>query len=139
MPILGLSNGTVHFSDLGAGPALILLNANPGDHRDFNAVMPTLAQNHRVIALDWPGYGLSPAPKNPDSVDVFYYYQTFIEFVAALGLKTMSILGNSVGGNIAARFTANFPDQVSKLVLIATGGFTRHDFITVHKSLFKSI
>jgi pimeloyl-ACP methyl ester carboxylesterase len=120
----------VHFSDLGSGPVLILLHANPGDHRDFNAVMPALAQNHRVIALDWPGYGLSPALNKPNSVDVLYYYQIFTEFVAALGLKTMSILGNSVGGNIAARFAANFPDKVRKLVLVAPGGFTKHDFIT---------
>ena len=115
---------------MGAGPALILLHANPGDHRDFNAVMPVLAKNHRVIALDWPGYGLSQAPNNPDSIDVLYYYQIFTEFVATLDLKTMSILGNSVGGNIAARFAANFPDQVSKLVLVAPGGFTNHTFIT---------
>ena len=130
MPTVQLSTGRVNFADIGLGPALILLHANPGDHRDYSAVMPVLAQNHRVIALDWPGYGLSPTPKNPDKVDVLYYYQTFTEFVAALGLKTMSILGNSVGGNIATRFTANFPDQVSKLVLIAPGGFTKHDFIT---------
>lgn len=46
----------------GEGPPLLLLHANPGDHRDYDAVIPALAARFRVIALDWPGYGASMPP-----------------------------------------------------------------------------
>jgi|TARA_Y100000589_G_scaffold112457_5_gene106908 pimeloyl-ACP methyl ester carboxylesterase len=40
----------------------LLLHANPGDSRDFEAVSAALADYGRVIALDWPGYGRCPLP-----------------------------------------------------------------------------
>ncbi|WP_030435873.1 alpha/beta fold hydrolase [Actinoplanes subtropicus] len=50
----------------GAGPAIVLLHANPGDARDFDAVVAALADTGRtVIRPDWPGYGDSPAPAGP--------------------------------------------------------------------------
>ncbi len=130
MPIIQLPNCSVHYSDIGSGPALLLLHANPGDSRDFDAVISSLAKHHRVIALDWPGYGLSPMPANPEAVTVHTFEQVLIEFMEAMNLKSVSLLGNSVGGNVAARFAAHYPEQVEKLVLVAPGGFTPHTPIT---------
>src|SRR5690242_19950707 len=44
-------------------PALLLLHANPGDGRDFDAVLPALADRYRTFVVDWPGYGDSTAPE----------------------------------------------------------------------------
>jgi pimeloyl-ACP methyl ester carboxylesterase len=52
MPSVNLSTGAVHYSEHGQGAPLILLHANPGDSQDFEAVIPALAKQYRVLALD---------------------------------------------------------------------------------------
>ncbi|NQW47298.1 MAG: alpha/beta fold hydrolase, partial [Planctomycetes bacterium] len=48
----------VYQETVGAGPSLVLLHANGGDHRDFAAIVPPLAESGwRVTVLDWPGHG----------------------------------------------------------------------------------
>ena len=71
MPELQLSTGRVHYTESGAGTPLLLLHANPGDSRDFDPVIPALAQRHRVLALDWPGYGRSQMPAAPQTPSAF--------------------------------------------------------------------
>jgi pimeloyl-ACP methyl ester carboxylesterase len=62
MPFIHLSTDSVHYIEQGQGLPLVLLHANPGDYQDFEAIIPALAQNYRVLAIDWPGYGLSTIP-----------------------------------------------------------------------------
>ncbi len=122
--MVSIPSGKVHYVEAGEGLPLILLHANPGDSRDFDAVIPDLAKHHRVISLDWPGYGQSPPPSDPDQVDVLSYYRLFVEFLDTVDLPQVSIIGNSLGGNIAARFAASHPERVARLVLVSPGGFT---------------
>jgi len=62
MPVVNLSSGNLHYLESGRGVPLILLHANPGDSRDFDAILPRLAKDYRVLAPDWPGYGESALP-----------------------------------------------------------------------------
>ena len=55
-------HGEVVVHVCGNGPSVVLLHANPGSSQDFAGVVGPLAQTHRVVAVDWPGYGVSPAP-----------------------------------------------------------------------------
>ena len=57
--------GEVAYSDAGGGPVVVLLHATLHDRHDFDAIVPGLRDDHRVIALDWPGHGDSPAPSRP--------------------------------------------------------------------------
>lgn len=130
MPLVNLSTGAVHYSEHGQGAPLVLLHANPGDSQDFEAVIPALSQNYRVLALDWPGYGQSALPQQPESATVFLFYKILREFLAALALSRAFFIGNSIGGNAAARLASESPELVRGLVLVAPGGFTPHNFIT---------
>ncbi len=130
MPLVTLTTGTLHYTDHGQGTPLILLHANPGDSKDFDAVIPELAVNYRVIAVDWPGYGESEYPKELECVDVLYYYEVLKEFMEALAIPPAILIGNSLGGNAAARLAAKHPNLVKGLVLIAPGGFTQRNFFT---------
>lgn len=130
MPSVNLPTGSVHYSEHGRGTPLVLLHANPGDGRDFEAVIPALSRDYRVLALDWPGYGRSDMPAGPEAATVLLYYQVLREFLAALSLSPAYFIGNSVGGNAAARLAAESPELVKGLVLVAPGGFTRPNFIT---------
>lgn len=130
MPTISLQDRTVHYREEGHGTPLLMLSANPGDSRDFDAVTPQLAAHYRVIRVDWPGYGGSAAPQPPELAGASYFLETFTRFIAALGLERFHILGNSVGGNVAVRYALAHPPQVLSLVLVSSGGFTRHNPIT---------
>lgn len=125
-----LSSGSVHYSEYGQGVPLVLLHANPGDSQDFEAVIPALSKHHRVLALDWPGYGQSAMPQQPESASVLFYYKILREFLATLALPPAFFIGNSIGGNAAARLASESPELVRGLVLVAPGGFTPHNFIS---------
>lgn len=130
MPFLTLPTGKLHYTDTGNGDPLILLHANPGDSRDFDAVITALAEKFRVLALDWPGYGNSDVPSPVESTSITLYLNVMIAFMDALAITRASFIGNSVGGNVAARLAATAPDRVSRLVLVSPGGFTPHDALS---------
>jgi pimeloyl-ACP methyl ester carboxylesterase len=130
MPLVNLSTGVVNYSEHGNGVPIILLHANPGDSRDYEAVTPALSKSYRVLAIDWPGYGQSTLSQQPESVEILFFYQILREFLARLELQPAFFIGNSLGGNIAARLAADSPTLVRGLVLVSPGGFTTPNFIS---------
>ena len=128
MSFIQLPGGAVHYREMGQGQTIILLHANPGDSQDFAAVMPALAQHYRVLALDWPGYGLSPAQANFRGAGGAT--QLLADFIQVLNCGPVILLGNSLGGNAAVQYAARYPQNVSRLILISPGGFTAHNFFT---------
>jgi pimeloyl-ACP methyl ester carboxylesterase len=130
MPLIQLSSGSLHYVDTGEGVPVVLLHANPGDSLDFQAVIPRLAERFRVVAPDWPGYGASVSPPDDATVDALYYYRVLREFLEALPLPPAIFIGNSLGGNVAARLAIEMPGSVLGLVLVAPGGFTEQNFVS---------
>ncbi len=128
MQTIALPSGTVAFAERGDGRPLLLMHANPGDHRDYDAVIAELAATHRVIALDWPGYGGSPPPVGAASAMLFA--ELAIELTDALSLCDAVVVGNSVGGYAGVRLALARPEVVGALVLIDSGGFTTHNAVT---------
>ncbi|WP_392961365.1 alpha/beta fold hydrolase [Streptomyces sp. LN245] len=115
-------------------PALLLLHANPGDGRDFDAVLPALADRYRTFVVDWPGYGGSTAPE-PGRVTPEGLVEVAERVIDALreeqGVREVAVLGNSVGGYVACRL-AEGPRaaSVTALILVDPAGFTRHSALT---------
>lgn len=130
MPELQTYRGTVHYDEQGKGEPLLLLHANPGDPRDFDAIVPTLAGRYRVIRLAWPGYGESPAPLPPSAASAMQYAELVEQFVLKLDLKGLRIIGNSLGAYAAACLALRRPERVTALVLVAPAGFTVHTYWT---------
>lgn len=114
----------------GRGPTLVMLSANPGDSRDFDAVTPRLAQHFRVLRLDWPGYGGSPAPQPPSRAGASYFLERFEALMDGLDIGGAHLLGNSVGANVALRYALRKPERVLSLLLVSPGGFTAHNALT---------
>jgi pimeloyl-ACP methyl ester carboxylesterase len=105
----------------GSGPAIVLLHANGGDHRDFDAVVDRLADRHTVHVLDWPGWGDSPADHQLSAVG---YAELLTRLLELLSDGPFALVGNSVGGFAAIRAAAERPELVRSLVLVDPGGFT---------------
>ena len=115
--------GEVAYSDAGEGPVVVLLHATLHDRRDFDAIVPSLRHDHRVIALDWPGHGDSPAPVPNYQPTAASFADVLADVVATLDLPPAALVGNSVGGFAAARLAITDPQRVSRLVLVNSGGF----------------
>jgi pimeloyl-ACP methyl ester carboxylesterase len=124
MPTTRTSLGTVSYTDEGSGPPILLLHATLHDRTDFAPVHDPLAEGRRVLALDWPGHGESPLPDVP--LSAVQLGDLLVEFADVLDLRSVVVVGNSVGGYAACRLALERPDRVAGLVLVNTGGFTPH-------------
>jgi len=122
--------GPVAYAEQGSGPPLIMLHANGHEHRDFDSVVEVLSQKYHTIAVDWPGFGASPAPQPPRTASASGLADMLEAIVAARALEPAVFLGHSVGGFAAARLAITHPQWVRGLILIAPGGFIGHTWFT---------
>ncbi|CAA0106485.1 alpha/beta fold hydrolase [Zhongshania aliphaticivorans] len=121
-----LPNGQrLHYIDNGSGPVVVFLHGSgsgASGHSNFKYNYPYLVeQGYRVIVPDLIGYGYSDKPD-----DVQYHLDFFVECIKQLldhlDVSACALIGNSLGGAIAIKFTLDNPSQVEKLVLMAPGG-----------------
>ena len=104
----------------GSGPTILCLHAIGHGARDFADFSRRMASDYRVIALDFPGQGNSASDFQPASGT--RYAQLLAGFIEQLHLHSVILLGNSIGGAAAVRYTYEHPDQVQALVLCDSGG-----------------
>jgi len=111
--------------DIGEGPAVVFLHGLSGCWQNWLESIPPLTAEHRVIALDLPGFGESPMPADPISVSG--YARMVVELLDELGVQRATIVGNSMGGFVGCEMAIRFPDRVDRLVLVAAAGLSlRH-------------
>ncbi len=104
----------------GDGPPLVLLHGAGTYGAIWQQVIPDLKVTHRVIAPDLPGHGSSSLPDGPlDEGRVDAWLGGLVEQTCQ---SAPMLVGQLVGGAIAARFAANHPDQVDALVLVVPLG-----------------
>jgi pimeloyl-ACP methyl ester carboxylesterase len=107
------SNGYLSFRSRGDGETVVFLHGLLGSSKSWAFQFDRLSRDYRMIAWDAPGYGQSGMVSA--SIDAFV--AALREFIANIGQPKVSLVGHSMGGTVAACFAANFPDQVSRLVL----------------------
>lgn len=122
MRLIETSTGPIAIHENGAGSPIVLIHANPGNHRDFDAVIPALSERYRTIGVDLPGYGDSPIAEPRQASAMFF--ADAIEALACELAEPAVYIGNSVGGFAAARLAARRPELVSSLILVDSGGFS---------------
>ena len=127
MPMIRTSQGPIAYERCGDGPPVVLLHGNAHDRHDYDAVLPVLAREFTVFAVDWPGCGESPAPPAPRESTASGLAALLPEIVERLGAAPATLIGNSVGGFSAARLALTHPALVRALVLVDSGGFTAHN------------
>lgn len=124
MARLHTTHGTTDYSDVGSGDPLVLLHATLHDRSDYDDVVHRFAKTQRVIALDWPGHGNSPLPSSGRPLSAGMFADVVQEFVDALDLDHVTVIGNSVGGYAACRLAATRPDRIKAIVTVNGAGFT---------------
>lgn len=106
----------------GQGKPIVLLHSGGADLRDWQFIVPKLAQTHQVIAFDGRGAGKSPPILEPAD-----FVEDLKNLLNYLNIERAVLVGHSIGGQIATDFALAYPDRVSKLVLIAPG-LSGHQF-----------
>jgi pimeloyl-ACP methyl ester carboxylesterase len=115
---LAWSQGETQVLELGAGPPLILVHGAMSDACAWVPILPELARQHRVFAVDLPGHGLAD-PFDYMAVDMLEVASTFLrDILDALGLRTVNIAANSMGGLWSVVFAIGAPDRVSRLAFV---------------------
>ena len=105
----------LHYEERGTGAPLILLHGNGEDGSYFVHQMNDLSRDYRVIAVDTRGHGRSPRGTAPFTLGQFV--QDLADFLKAMELERVHLLGFSDGGNIALLFALRYPERVEKLIL----------------------
>ncbi len=112
----------VNYIDEGEGDVVLLLHGWGANVTLYAGMIRVLAQNHRVIAPDMPGFGKTPEPPVPWCVDD--YADFIIKFLASFELRRFSVVVHSFGGRVLFKLNAreNLPFTIEKAVLIDSAG-----------------
>jgi pimeloyl-ACP methyl ester carboxylesterase len=110
--------------DRGAQP-LVFVHGLSGSWPNWLEQLPAFAAGHRVITLDLPGFGHSPMPGQ--EISISGYARVLEQLLAHLGVDAAAVVGNSMGGFIAAELAIAYPQRVERLVLVSAAGISTHN------------
>lgn len=118
--------GVLRYHELGPSdgqPLLLLHGSGPGvtGWRNFRGVVGTFAEFFRTLILEFPGFGVSDDFGGHPMITAL---DAVVRFVDALGLETVDIVGNSMGGGVGINYAIAHPERVRRLVTI--GGIGRN-------------
>ena len=101
-------------------PVIVALHGVGANSLHWRFQFSALSDRYRVIAWNAPGYMLSDAFVKdwPDCKD---YADALADFLAAISLDRVNLLGNSFGSRVAQCFAAHYPDRVIRMALTGTG------------------
>ncbi len=112
----------VNYVDMGsgAGPPVVFIHGLSGQWQNWLENIPRAAQERRVIAMDLPGFGYSEDPV--EQITIPGYARCVEELCERLDLGSVAVVGNSMGGFIAAEMAIRFPGRVERLMLCSPAG-----------------
>ena len=104
----------------GEGEPVVMLHGTSGHLEAFSRVVVPHAQDYAVHALDMLGHGYTGNRGVPQEIP--RYVEHLVDYLDAVGLARAHLVGESLGGWVAARLAAEQPERVASLQLIAAGG-----------------
>ena len=111
--------------DLGARGAelpMVFVHGLSGSWQNWLEQLPHFARTRRVVAFDLPGFGASEMP--PEKISIPGYGRLLDALLDELGIDAAVLVGNSMGGFIAAEVAIQRPARVERLVLVSAAGLT---------------
>lgn len=117
---------SLYYRVQGQGPPLLLIHSHYFNMRMWDDWVPVLAEHFRVIRFDMTSHGLTgPEPNGNYSME--RDLELILGLLDHLGVHEFSVVGSSLGGNMAFHLAGRYPQRVNNLVLINSGGIRRPD------------
>lgn len=121
-----LANGVNYYYEIhGSGEPLLLLHGGLGSIDMFGPVLPALAKERQVIAVDLHGHGRTELGDRP--INLIDIGNDLAVVLDQLGYRTVDVMGYSFGGGAAFRLAVQHPQRVRRLV-IASAGYAQDGF-----------
>ena len=121
---LHTDEGVLRYHEAGDGPPLLMLHGSgPGvtGWRNYRGNLAVFAEHFRCLVLEFPGFGVSdPTDQHP----MMAAPAAVVRFLAGLGLEQVDVIGNSMGGIVAANLAIAQPNLFRRIVTI--GGVGRN-------------
>ena len=121
---VNIEGSAVNTIELGEGPPLLFIHGLSGSWPNWLEQLPIFAADHRVLAIDLPGFGNSPMPER--DIAISGYARLLDRLLGELGIDAAAVVGNSMGGFIAAELAISYPQRVERLVLVSAAGLSTY-------------
>lgn len=115
-----LPGATINYAEIGEGEPIVFIHGISGSWQNWLENLPHFGRDRRAIALDLPGFGASPMPSW--TIDMPAYGRLLNDFCEKLGLEGATLVGNSMGGLVAAEAALSAPGRFDRLVLVSAAG-----------------
>ncbi len=105
----------------GSGRPLLLLHGFPQTHYCWRGVVPGLAEEYRVIALDLRGYGATTAPPGGPEGQGYTKRELandLVELTGSLAVERLAVVGHDRGARVAYRLALDHPERVDRLAVL---------------------
>ena len=114
----------VNYMDMGSGDGapVVFVHGISGNWQNWLENAPRFAQERRVVAIDLPGFGESEDSAEPPTMSGLG--RAVDSLCDHLDLGEVALVGNSMGGFVAAETAIQFPERVERLVLCSSAGIT---------------
>ncbi|MCP1727819.1 pimeloyl-ACP methyl ester carboxylesterase [Natronospira proteinivora] len=119
-PVLG-EHVTVYHGGKEGGHPVVLVHGIGGDSvTAWNALVPPLRDDYFLLAMDLPGFGDSAGGNRLYSQDA--YAEVLQHVIEEFTDEPVILIGHSLGGAVALRYAARYPEQVHRLHLVSVAG-----------------
>ncbi|WP_456277737.1 haloalkane dehalogenase [Bacillus sp. AK128] len=118
---ISINGARIHYIDEGQGDIILCLHGEPTWSYLYRKMIPTLAKNNRVIALDFIGFGKSDKFTDKDAYSFQMHVDTLKEFIEKLDLQNITFVVQDWGGLIGLRTAAELKEKTARLVIMNTG------------------
>lgn len=122
MPHVDVDGVKIYYESHGQGFPLVLCHGISGDTEAWVNQVPPFSRKYQVITWDARAHGRSDAPADPNAYGLTRFADDLKGLLDHLGFDQVYLLGHSMGGGVAVRFTTTYPERVK--ALIVTDSFT---------------
>jgi pimeloyl-ACP methyl ester carboxylesterase len=114
---IDLPAGTISYREAGEGKPVVFVHGYLVDGRLWDGVVDSLSDRHRCLAPDWP-IGAQQIAMKPDAdLSPYGIAATIADFLEALDLSDVTIVGNDSGGAMSQVLVTRHPERIGRLVL----------------------
>lgn len=122
---LRVNDTNLHVRMRGTGEHVLLIHGSFSSLHTWEAFENELLKYHfQTISVDLPGHGLT-GPNTSNTYTTDYYANLMFTLVDSLGIDSLTVVGNSMGGNVALKMALAKPARIKSLVLVNAAAFNR--------------